>query len=133
MNRQGIYQEVNRLWWLLRGTYAVAFIGSGLDKYVHVLVDWYAQGIPAFCCACGISQESMLCVRSIAEVLIGICLCTPMVRTSAYAAALWLVLSAVYVFMVPGHIDTGMRYTVIALGAYTLARLTVLKKEVELP
>ncbi len=131
MNKHVVYKEVNRLWWLLRGTYAVAFIGSGLDKYVHMFVDWYAQGTPAFFYALGIGQESVLYVRAVVEVIIGICLCTPFVKHSAYAAALWLMLSAVYVFLVPGHVDTSMRYAVIALGAYTLARLTIVKKEIK--
>jgi uncharacterized membrane protein YphA (DoxX/SURF4 family) len=125
-----IFCEVNRLWWLLRITYGMAFISSGFDKLYPIFVDWSAQGMPLFLQSMGISQQSLVYIRGGLEIIIGLLLLTPSVSLAAYIAMAWLALSAAYVVMVPGHVDTAARYGVIALGALTLARLTKIRDRV---
>lgn len=127
MHTSFIYKEINQLCVLLQITYGVAFVGSGLDKFCHLVVDWYAQGIPVVLQSTGLSPESLLYMRGSIEIGIGLLLFTRWVTTGAYAAMIWLILSALYVGLVPGHGDTALRYAVIALGAFALARLIIIK------
>lgn len=129
--KKNIYHEVQHLWWGFRLLYGIAFIGSGADKFLNILIDWHKQD-SALIETFGISMSSMLSIRGMIELLIGIALFTRAVKPSAYAACLCLLLSALYMFFVPGNLDTALRYAVIAWGAYVLARLTIVKEKMEL-
>ncbi len=131
MQNSFVHRELAQLCRLLQITYGIAFIGSGIDKFCHILIDWYAQGVPAVLQSSGISITSLLYVRGTIEIIIGLLILTWFVRSGAYAAMIWLLLSAVYMFLVPGHVDTALRYAVIALGAFVLARLVVVCKDLK--
>ena len=121
-----INSEIDQLYKLFRITYGIAFIGSGADKFCNFLINWHKQDLPYFQ-EIGSSYFSILHIRGAIEVVIGIALFTHWVRPSAYSAAFWLILSAIYMMFVPGNFDSAMRYAVVALGAYALARLSVIK------
>lgn len=99
-------------------TYGICFLGSGADKFLFCITDWSKQG----------SSCTQLRVRGVCEIVIGALLFTQYVAFAAYAAAVWLLLSGAHVFAHPQHRDTAFRYVVIALGAYTLARLTLIRE-----
>ena len=111
-------QEISQLIFLLRTTYGICFLGSGADKFLFCITDWSKQG----------SSCTVLRIRGMCEIAIGVLLFTKFIVPAAYTAALWLLLSGAHVFVHPQHRDTAFRYVVIALGAYVLARLTLIRE-----
>src|SRR3954453_2627797 len=109
--------------WILRFGFTVAPIVAGLDKFLHLLVDW-DKYLPATVnnMVGGHGHELMLVVGVI-EVIAGIGVFLKP-RIFAYVVAAWLVLIIANLLMIPGYFDVALRDLGLALGALALARLS---------
>lgn len=121
-----VKQKLTFLYWGFRIIYTLSFIGSGLDKFFYFLIDWNDHYIPFYF----LPHEIMFFkIRGLIEIGIGVALCTRFVKEGAALACFWLILSALYSFLMPHHLDTVFRYLVIAWGAYALMQLSLIKQE----
>jgi hypothetical protein len=67
-------------------------------------------------------------IVGIVEIAVGIAVLTAWTRLGAYVASAWLVLVAVNLALA-GYFDIAVRDVVMAIGAFTLARLTEVRQE----
>lgn len=107
---------------LLKYTYGLVPIVAGLDKFANVLTDW-----PAYL---GSGAEEMLpfapatfmAIVGVIEIAAGI-LVLRFTKIGSLIVAAWLVLIAV-VLIVNGFLDIAVRDLVMAIGAYSLHKLS---------
>ena len=96
---------------------------AGLDKFTYFLTDWSAYVGPVARSLLPVSPQTFLYIVGIVEVLVGLAVLTRWTVIGSYAAAGWLTLIAVNLVLA-GFFDIAVRDVVLAVGAFTLARLT---------
>ena len=108
---------------ILRIGFTVAPILAGLDKFLHLLVDW-DKYLPAFVnnLTGGHGHELMM-AAGVIEIIAGIGVFLKP-RIFAYVVAAWLVLIIANLLLIPGYYDVALRDLGLALGALALARLS---------
>lgn len=108
---------------ILRFGFTVAPIVAGLDKFMHLLVNW-DQYLPAAVnnLTGGHGHQLMLAVGLI-EIVAGVGVFIKP-RIFAYVVAAWLVLIIINLLMIPGYYDVALRDLGLALGALALGRLS---------
>lgn len=108
---------------ILRTGFTVAPIVAGLDKFLHLLVNW-DQYLPAFVnnLTGGHGHELMLVVGVI-EVVAGLGVAFKP-RIFAYVVSAWLLLIVANLLMIPGYFDVALRDFGLSLAALALARLS---------
>ncbi|MGB7070251.1 MAG: hypothetical protein WBD22_12220 [Pyrinomonadaceae bacterium] len=108
---------------LLRFGFVVAPILAGIDKFLHLLVNW-DQYLPPFVNdLLGGRGHEFMYVVGVIEIVAGIgVLLKP--RIFAYVVAAWLVLIIINLLMIPGYFDVALRDLGLAIGALALGRLS---------
>lgn len=108
---------------ILRTGFTVAPIVAGLDKFLHLLVNW-DQYLPAFVnnLTGGHGHELMLAVGVI-EIVAGLGVAFKP-RLFAYVVSAWLLLIVANLLMIPGYFDVALRDFGLSLAALALARLS---------
>ena len=108
---------------ILRTGFTVAPIVAGLDKFLHLLVNW-DQYLPAFVnnLTGGHGHELMLAVGLI-EIVAGLGVAFKP-RIFAYVVSAWLLLIVANLLMIPGYFDVALRDFGLSLAALALARLS---------
>ena len=108
---------------ILRTGFTVAPIVAGLDKFLHLLVNW-DQYLPAFVnnLTGGHGHQMMLAVGLI-EIVAGLGVAFKP-RLFAYVVSAWLLLIVANLLMIPGYFDVALRDFGLSLAAFALARLS---------
>ena len=108
---------------ILRLGFIVAPIVAGLDKFLHLLVNW-DQYLPPFVnrLTGGHGHELMLAVGVI-EIAAGLGVAFKP-KVFAYVVSAWLLLIVVNLLLIPGYFDVALRDFGLSLGALALARLS---------
>jgi hypothetical protein len=108
---------------ILRTGFTVAPLVAGLDKFLHLLVNW-DQYLPAFVnnLTGGHGHQLMLAVGVI-EIVAGLGVAFKP-RLFAYVVSAWLLLIVVNLLMIPGYFDVALRDFGLSLAALALARLS---------
>jgi len=108
---------------ILHFGFTVAPIIAGLDKFLHLLVNW-DQYLPATVnnMLGGHGHEFMYAVGVI-EVVAGIGVFLKP-KIFAYVVSAWLFLIIVNLLLIPGYFDVALRDLGLALGALALGRLS---------
>ncbi|MEP7213123.1 MAG: hypothetical protein ABI791_08615 [Acidobacteriota bacterium] len=108
---------------ILRIGFTVAPIVAGVDKFLHLLVNW-DQYLPATVNnLLGGNGHQFMYVVGVIEIVAGIgVLLKP--KIFAYVVSAWLVLIIVNLLMIPGYFDVALRDLGLALGALALGRLS---------
>jgi hypothetical protein len=108
---------------ILRFAFTVAPIVAGLDKFLHLLVNW-DQYLPATVNAMiGGHGHQLMLVAGVVEIVAGLGVAFKP-RIFAYVVAAWLVLIIVNLLLIPGYFDVALRDLGLALGALALGRLS---------
>jgi hypothetical protein len=108
---------------ILRLGFIVAPIVAGLDKFLHLLVNW-DQYLPPMVnrLVGGHGHELMLAVGVI-EIIAGLGVAFKP-KVFAYVVSAWLLVIVVNLLMIPGYFDVALRDFGLSLGALALARLS---------
>ena len=108
---------------ILRIGFTVAPILAGLDKFLHLLVDW-DKYLPAVVnnLTGGYGSQLMMIVGVI-EIIAGIGVFIKP-KLFAYVVAAWLGLIIINLLMIPGYFDVALRDFGLMLGAIALGRLS---------
>ena len=114
---------VRQAYLILRFGFTVAPIIAGLDKFLHLLVNWdqYLPGIMNRLVG-GHGHELMLAVGVI-EIVAGVGVALKP-RIFAYVVAAWLFLIILNLLAIPGYFDIALRDLGLLLGALALGRLS---------
>jgi uncharacterized membrane protein YphA (DoxX/SURF4 family) len=107
----------------LRVSFGLLPLLAGLDKFTYFLTDWSAYVGPVTRSLLPVSPQTFLYAVGIVEVLVGLAVLTRWTVIGSYVAAGWLTLIAVNLVLA-GFFDIAVRDVVLAVGAFTLARLT---------
>jgi uncharacterized membrane protein YphA (DoxX/SURF4 family) len=108
---------------ILRSGFTVAPILAGVDKFLHLLVNW-DQYLPAFANRMlGGHGHEFMYVVGVIEIVAGIGVFLKP-KLFAYVVSAWLMLIIVNLLMIPGYFDVALRDLGLALGALALARLS---------
>lgn len=120
--------ETHKLWFILKLTYGIVPIVAGLDKFTNILTDWSQYLSPGMVQMLPFSAGTFMMIVGLIEIVAGVIV---LVRTElgAYIVAAWLVSIALTLLASWQYVDVAVRDIVMAIGAYTLARLTKVKRE----
>lgn len=108
---------------ILQLGFVVAPILAGLDKFLHLLVNW-DQYLPSVVNSMtGGRGHQLMLVVGVIEIVAGIGVALKP-KIFAYVVAAWLALIIVNLLMIPGYFDVALRDVGLMLGALALARLS---------
>jgi uncharacterized membrane protein YphA (DoxX/SURF4 family) len=108
---------------ILQFAFVVAPIVAGLDKFLHLLVNWdqYVPGVVA-----GFSPlpvHTLMFIVGVIEIVAGIGVALKP-RIFAYIVAAWLAVIIINLLLIPGYFDIALRDLGLLLGALALGRLS---------
>jgi uncharacterized membrane protein len=109
---------------LLRVTFGVVPFLAGLDKFFNLLADWPRYLSPAAEAILPVSGQTFMYAAGVIEMAVGVAILTRWTVLGSYVAAAWLVAIALNLVVSGTFLDVAVRDLVMAVGAYTLARLT---------
>lgn len=101
---------------------------AGLDKFFNVLADWSSYVSPLAAQVLPVSADTFMYAVGVIEFAVGIALLGVAPVIGAYVASAWLLLVSVNLVL-GGFFDIAVRDVVLAVGAYTLARLMEVARE----
>ena len=118
-------KKLNDLQMLLKLTYGIVPIVAGADKFTNLLTSWSDYLSPILVGMLPFSASTFMMIVGIIEIAAGVLvLIKP--RYGALVVSAWLVLIALSLIASGRYLDVAVRDLVMALGAFTLARLSVL-------
>jgi uncharacterized membrane protein YphA (DoxX/SURF4 family) len=103
---------------------------AGLDKFFNILADWGSYVSPAAAQLLPFSPDVLMGIVGVVEVAVGLAILTTLPVLGAYVASAWLLLVALNV-AAAGYPDIAVRDVVLAIAAFTLARLVAVRDEFE--
>ncbi|HSC27739.1 MAG TPA: hypothetical protein VLD67_10725 [Vicinamibacterales bacterium] len=95
---------------------------AGLDKFFNILADWGSYVSPAAAQLLPVSTGTFMAIVGIVEFAVGISVLMALPVVGAYVASAWLALVAANL-VIGGYFDVAVRDLVLAIAAFTLARL----------
>ena len=114
-------------WWTLRLTYGIIPIVAGLDKFTNLLTDWTRYLSPLALKVVPVSAPTFMHIVGVIEIVAGIIVLSRFTRFGAYLVSAWLAAIAVNLLTTGTYFDVAVREVVMAIGAFTLAKLTELR------
>ena len=118
---------------LLRVTFGVVPFLAGLDKFFNLLADWPRYLSPAAEAMLPVSGQTFMYVAGVIEMAVGVAILTRWTVLGSYVAAAWLVAIALNLVASGTFLDVAVRDLVMAVAAYTLARLTEASESARVP
>jgi hypothetical protein len=108
---------------ILRFGFTVAPIIAGLDKFLHLLVNWDQYLPPLVNNLVGGHGHQLMLVVGVIEIVAGVGVALKP-RIFAYVVAAWLIVIICNLLAVPGYFDVALRDLGLCLGALALGRLS---------
>jgi hypothetical protein len=108
---------------ILHLAFIVAPVVAGLDKFLHLLVNWDQYLPPLVNSLVGGHGHELMLGVGVIEVVAGIGVAFKP-KIFSYVVAAWLALIIVNLLMIPGYFDVALRDFGLLLGALALARLS---------
>lgn len=123
-------QRLTSSWWALRIGLGLAPFLAGLDKFFNLLTNWTIYLNPLALRVIPVSAATFMRAIGVVEMIVGIAILTRWTRLGSYVAAAWLVGIALNLVTMGAFFDVAVRDLLIALAAFTLARLTEVRQPV---
>ena len=114
--------RLNQSWWALKLAFGVVPIVAGLDKFFNLLTDWEQYLSPLVSRV--LPASTFMHAVGIIEIAAGLLVLSKLTRWGAYLVSAWLVGIALNLLTTGKYFDIAVRDLVMAVGAYTLARLS---------
>src|SRR3954469_16365395 len=103
--------------------FVVAPVVAGLDKFLHLLVNWDQDLPPVVNSMVGGHGHELMLAVGVVEIVAGLGVAF-VPRIFAYVVSAWLLLIVANLLMIPGYFDVALRDFGLSLGALALARLS---------
>lgn len=113
---------------LLKILYGIVPIAAGLDKFTNLLVDWTIYINPLMLKILPVSSSALMHIVGVIEIGAGI-LVLARPKIGAYVVSLWLLCISLSLLASGHFLDVAVRDLAMSIGAYTLARISVLVDE----
>jgi uncharacterized membrane protein YphA (DoxX/SURF4 family) len=111
-------------WFSLRIGLGLMALLAGIDKFFNLLTTWTMYVGPLAEQFLPVTPDVLMRAVGIVEVAVGVAILTAWTRIGAYVAAVWLTAVSVNLLSTGAFYDVAVRDLILALSAYTLARLT---------
>ena len=108
---------------MLKYTFGVVPIVAGLDKFTNILTDWsqyISDDITGFL---PVEPSMFMIIAGIIEIIAGILVLTN-TKFGAYVVSAWLMAIGIILIISWNHVDVAVRDIVMAIAAFSLAKLT---------
>ena len=112
----------------LRIAFGLTAFLAGLDKFFNILTNWEQYASPLLVSLSPISAGAMMRVAGVIEMIAGIVVLAGLTRLGGYVVAAWLTLIALTLVTSGRFLDVAVRDLVMAIGAFTLARLSEVRE-----
>ena len=107
---------------ILRFAFTVAPLIAGIDKFLHLLVNWDQYVAPWIANVSPISPHNLMLIAGVIEIVAGV-LVALKPRIFAYVVAIWLALIIINLLSMGLYFDIALRDFGLLLGAVALGRL----------
>jgi hypothetical protein len=116
-------------WVALRYGIGLAASLAGLDKFFNLLADWGSYVSPLAAGLLPVSIPTFLGIVGIIEIAVGVAILAGWTRVGAYVASAWLIGIAANL-VAAGFYDVAVRDVMMAVAAFTLARMAEVRQPV---
>jgi uncharacterized membrane protein YphA (DoxX/SURF4 family) len=113
----------------LRIAFGLTAFLAGLDKFFNLLTNWEQYANPLLLKLVPLSAGALMRTAGVIEMIAGIALLAGLTRLGGYVVAAWLTVIALSLVAGGNYFDVAVRDLVMAVGAFTLARMS----EIEAP
>jgi FtsH-binding integral membrane protein len=120
---EGTSTHTRQAYQILHFGFTVAPIVAGLDKFLHLLVNWDQYLAPVIARMLPFSGHTFMLIVGVIEIVAGL-LVWFKPRLGAYVVMAWLWGIIIDLLLVPGYYDIALRDFGLSLGALALARLS---------
>jgi len=107
---------------VLKYTFGLVPIVAGLDKFMNILTDWSKYISEGFAEMLPLEPTTFMIVVGIIEIVAGVLVLTK-TKIGAYIVSAWLVAIALTLIFSWSYIDIAVRDLVMAIAAFSLAKL----------
>lgn len=125
-------ERLDPAWTALKVSYGLVPLLAGLDKFFNLLTFWPDYVSPTAAAVLPLGPQEFLYLVGVIEIAVGVAVLTRWTVLGSYVAAGWLLCIAANL-VVAGYLDVAVRDVVLAVGAFTLARLTEVRTAGEVP
>ncbi len=107
---------------LLKLTFGIVPIVAGFDKFINLLTNWEKYIHPGIAGMLPFSPHTFMMIVGVIEIIAGVMvLVKPAI--GGYIVAAWLAVIALTLLASGNYLDIAVRDLVMAIGAFSLARL----------
>ena len=118
---------INQLQNTLKITYGIVPVVAGLDKFTNLLTNW-ADYLGRNASMLPVDPMLFMKIVGIIEIIAGIIVLVNPLK-GAYIVMIWLICIALQLIISGQYFDVAVRDLVMAIGAYTLSQLTIIKNQ----
>ncbi|TDU33808.1 DoxX-like protein [Gelidibacter sediminis] len=111
---------------LLKYTFGLVPIVAGLDKFTNILTNWSQYLSESMVAMLPFEPSVFMMIVGVIEIVAGVLVFTK-TKFGAYLVSLWLVLIALTLILSGSYLDVAVRDIVMAIGAFSLAKLSEVK------
>ncbi|MCX7547051.1 hypothetical protein OS188_03695 [Xanthomarina sp. F1114] len=108
---------------LLKYTYGIVPIVAGLDKFANILTNWSAYVSDGLAGILPFEPTTFMMLVGVIEILAGVLVFTK-TKIGAYIVSAWLSCIALSLIFSWTYVDVAVRDLVMAIGAFSLAKLS---------
>ena len=126
-------KRLDASWWALRIAYGVVPIVAGLDKFTNLLTSWPEYLSPLALRVLPFSGTTFMHIVGVIEIVAGLIVLSKATRVGAYIVSVWLLCIALNLILGGRYLDVAVRDIVLAIGSFTLARMSVVRPHAAQP
>ncbi len=108
---------------LLKYTFGLVPIVAGLDKFTNILTDWTQYISEGLSGILPVEAATLMMIVGVIEIIAGILVLTK-TKLGAYVVSAWLVAIALTLIVSWSYVDVAVRDLVMAIAAFSLAKLS---------
>jgi uncharacterized membrane protein YphA (DoxX/SURF4 family) len=121
--------RLNAPYWALRIGLGLGAFLAGLDKFFNILADWQMYLSPMATKVLPVSAPLFMRCVGVIEIIVGLIVLAGLTRIGGYILVVWLLAIAINLVTTGMFYDLAVRDVEIAIGAFTLARLSEWRAE----
>jgi uncharacterized membrane protein YphA (DoxX/SURF4 family) len=119
--------RLERILWTLRIAFGLTAFLAGLDKFFNLLTNWEQYASPLVLSIVPLSASTLMRAAGVIEMIAGIAILAGLTRLGGYVVSAWLTLIAISLVTTGHFFDVAVRDLVMAVGAFTLAKVSELR------
>ena len=123
METNNVKQSLTPVLNLLKYTFGMVPMVAGADKFTNLLTDWEHYLNPTIAGMLPFSGHTFMMIVGVVEIIAGI-IVLKKTEIGGYIVSAWLTLIALSLLMGLEHVDVAVRDLVMAICAYSMARMS---------